>query len=49
MIEQSSQAVVLTGAAGGTGCAITKALSFALDPPAQVQIAETMILPVNRF
>ena len=49
MTEPSSQTVVLTAATGDMECAITKALSFALDLPTQVQIAETMVLPVNRF
>jgi hypothetical protein len=49
MTEPSSQTVVLTAATGDMECAITEALSFALAPPTQVRIAETMILPVNRF
>ena len=44
MTEQSGQTVLLTGAAGGMGRAVTKA-----HQPPHVQIAETMILPVNRY
>ena len=61
MTEASSRNAVVTGAAGGMGRAITKALvesgrrvvladrDFAFDQPPHVQIAEMMILPVNRY
>jgi NADP-dependent 3-hydroxy acid dehydrogenase YdfG len=60
MAEGSGQTVVLTGAAGGMDAPsrrrsstaptdIARSIVFALDQPAHVQIAEMMILPVNRY
>jgi len=53
MTDGSSQTVVLTGAAGGIAlqkpAAFARSIVFALDRPADVQIAEMMILPVNRY
>jgi len=55
MADIPGQNVVLTGAADGMGRAITKALldrvlmDLALDQPPHDQIAEMMILPVNRY
>jgi hypothetical protein len=45
MVEASSRNAVVTGAAGGMPGPIV----FALDQPPHVQIAEMMILPVNRY
>jgi hypothetical protein len=44
MVEASSRNAVVTAAAGGM-----PGRSFALDQPPHVQIAEMMILPVNRY
>ncbi|WP_236843323.1 hypothetical protein [Bradyrhizobium icense] len=51
MAEASSRNVVLTGAAGGMGGAITGALLESGRPVDRdhVRIAEMMILPVNRY
>jgi hypothetical protein len=45
MVEASSRNAVVTGAAGGHA----RSIVFALDQPPHVQIAEMMILPVNRY
>jgi NAD(P)-dependent dehydrogenase (short-subunit alcohol dehydrogenase family) len=45
MVEASSRNAMVTGAASG----MPRAIVFALHQPPHVQIAEMMILPVNRY
>jgi NADP-dependent 3-hydroxy acid dehydrogenase YdfG len=45
MVEASSGNAVAAGAAGG----VPRSIVFTLDQPPHVQIAEMMILPVNRY
>lgn len=51
MTEQSGQTVVLTSVAKATlePADVARSIIFALDQPPNVQIAEMMILPVNRY
>jgi NADP-dependent 3-hydroxy acid dehydrogenase YdfG len=45
MVEASSRNAVVTGATDG----MARPIVFSLDQPPHVQIAEMMILPVNRY